>query len=76
MKFQSLQQCFESRNIELLQETISKLPEEEAKYHLKRCVDSGLWIPDASKVEKKNESKGEDEGEPSTAAGPIEKTEE
>lgn len=28
------------------------MPEDEAKYHLKRCVDSGLWVPDASKVEK------------------------
>lgn len=46
--FQSLQKCFESRNIELLQETISKMPEDEAKCHLKRCVDSGLWIADAS----------------------------
>lgn len=28
------------------------MPEDEAKYHLKRCVDSGLWVPDASKAEK------------------------
>lgn len=25
-----------------------KLPEEEARYHMKRCVDSGLWVPDAN----------------------------
>lgn len=23
--------------------------EEDAKYHMKRCVDSGLWVPDAGK---------------------------
>lgn len=50
--FQVLQKCFESRDIALLQETISKMPEDEAKYHLKRCVDSGLWVPDASKADK------------------------
>lgn len=36
----------------MLQETISKMPEDEAKYHIKRCVDSGLWVPDANKAEK------------------------
>jgi len=25
------------------------MPEEEARYHLKRCIDSGLWVPDARK---------------------------
>lgn len=28
------------------------MPEEEAAYHMKRCVDSGLWIPDARSKEK------------------------
>lgn len=23
------------------------MPEDEAKYHIKRCVDSGLWVPEA-----------------------------
>lgn len=46
---ESLQKCFESRDIGLLQETIKNLPEEEAKYHMKRCVDSGLWLPEANK---------------------------
>lgn len=51
-----LKKCFESQNIGLLQETISKMPEEEAKYHMKRCVDSGLWIPDAKKNETSEEN--------------------
>lgn len=53
--FQTLQDCFESRNIALLQETISKMPEDEARYHLKRCVDSGLWIADASQAAENTE---------------------
>lgn len=46
-----LKKCFESQNKDLLLETIAKMPEEDAKYHMKRCVDSGLWVPDASKDE-------------------------
>ncbi|XP_054732869.1 hsp90 co-chaperone Cdc37-like [Anastrepha obliqua] len=48
---ESLQKCFESRDIELLQKTIAKMPVEEAKYHMKRCVDSGLWVPNAGDAE-------------------------
>ncbi|XP_036337703.1 hsp90 co-chaperone Cdc37 [Rhagoletis pomonella] len=48
---ESLQKCFESRDIELLQKAIAELPVEEAKYHMKRCVDSGLWVPNAADAE-------------------------
>lgn len=45
------------------------MPEDEAKYHLKRCVDSGLWVPDASKVDKeeKEQKEGESAGASSSA---------
>lgn len=33
-----------------MKEVIAKMPEEDAKYHIKRCVDSGLWVPDASQL--------------------------
>ena len=39
----------------MLQETMSALPEEEARYHLQRCIDSGLWVPNASS--ENNEAK-------------------
>lgn len=48
---EALKACFESKDIELLQKTITTMPEEEAKYHINRCIDSGLWIPDAKKAE-------------------------
>jgi len=44
---QELQDCFEKRDIGLLQELIGQMDDETAKYHMKRCIDSGLWIPDA-----------------------------
>jgi cell division cycle protein 37 len=45
-----MQECFESRDIGSLQAVISAMDEEQAKYHMKRCIDSGLWVPDANKA--------------------------
>ncbi|KAH8275024.1 hypothetical protein KR018_011321 [Drosophila ironensis] len=42
-----LKACFESRDVEQLQKTIAAMPVDVAKYHMKRCVDSGLWVPNA-----------------------------
>lgn len=53
-----LKKCFESRDIKLLQETILTLPEDQARYHMKRCVDSGLWVPEGGKTQL-----GDDEGD-------------
>ncbi|KAG0719971.1 Hsp90 co-chaperone Cdc37 [Chionoecetes opilio] len=44
---EGLQECFTTQNVELLQGVIEKMDPEEAKYHMKRCVDSGLWVPNA-----------------------------
>lgn len=52
---EQLRKCFEAQDIAMLQTVISEMPEEEARYHMKRCVDSGLWVPDAKK--EKNEGK-------------------
>ena len=43
--FQALKECFESQDIAKLQEAIKSMPEEDARYHMKRCVQSGLWNP-------------------------------
>ncbi|XP_014471534.1 PREDICTED: hsp90 co-chaperone Cdc37 [Dinoponera quadriceps] len=53
---ESLQKCFETQDIPLLQQTIAAMPEEEATYHMKRCVDSGLWVPDAKAKEKEEQN--------------------
>ncbi|OTF77766.1 hypothetical protein BLA29_011992 [Euroglyphus maynei] len=62
-----LQKCFESRDTKLLQETILKLDPEDAKYHMKRCVDSGLWIPDKNQLnddnDDNNNEKDNDDGD-------------
>merc|ERR1719461_2768501 len=35
-----MQKCFMEQDIEMLQNVIKELPEDEARYHMKRCVDS------------------------------------
>ncbi|XP_076311438.1 cell division cycle protein 37 isoform X2 [Tachypleus tridentatus] len=47
-----LRKCFETQDIPMLQQVITQIPEEEARYHMKRCIDSGLWIPDAKAAEE------------------------
>ncbi|XP_040202350.1 hsp90 co-chaperone Cdc37 [Rana temporaria] len=42
-----LQKCFDSKDIEMLKETISKMDPKEASVYMKQCVDSGLWVPNA-----------------------------
>lgn len=60
---ESLQKCFESRDTKLLQDTLVQMSPEDAKYHMKRCVDSGLWIPDKKSVLADNENEVQNETE-------------
>jgi len=59
-----LQECFDTKDIQMLQDTLTSMPEEEAKYHLKRCIDSGLWVPDANAAAKEAEENGDEAEEP------------
>lgn len=55
---QEMQKCFDDKDIQMLQDVISKMDPTEAKAHMKRCIDSGLWVPN-SKTEE-SEDKEED----------------
>ena len=55
-----MQACFEEKDIAKLQRIIEDIPKEEAEYHMKRCVESGLWVPDAKKAEG---AEGDDESD-------------
>jgi len=44
----------------MLQEAVTKIPKEEAEYHIKRCIDSGLWVPGAG--EKGDDDTEDDDG--------------
>ena len=51
----------------MLQDAVTKLPKEEAEYHIKRCIDSGLWVPGAGEDNK--ESANDAEAPAAEAAG-------
>ncbi|XP_033629143.1 hsp90 co-chaperone Cdc37-like [Asterias rubens] len=61
-----LQACFESKDISLLQKMIGDMEPSEAEHHMKRCVDSGLWVPGGGASEGKA---GEQEKGPEGDAG-------
>ncbi|XP_073697766.1 hsp90 co-chaperone Cdc37 [Garra rufa] len=54
-----MQKCFDEKDIQMLQEAISKMDPTEAKYHMKRCIDSGLWVPNARADEEGDKDKEE-----------------
>jgi len=56
---QILKECFEKKDIAMLQDAVTKLPKEEAEYHVKRCIDSGLWVPGGGKDDEAAEGAGE-----------------
>ncbi|KAM9844119.1 hsp90 co-chaperone Cdc37 [Aulostomus maculatus] len=42
-----MQKCFDEKDIQMLQDVISKMDPTEAKAHMKRCIESGLWVPNS-----------------------------
>jgi cell division cycle protein 37 len=38
-----MQEAFESRDVEVLKQCLLDMDPKDAEYHMKRCVDSGLW---------------------------------
>ncbi|XP_036949665.1 hsp90 co-chaperone Cdc37 isoform X2 [Acanthopagrus latus] len=55
-----MQRSFDEKNIQMLHEAINKLDIEEGKYYLRRCIDSGLWVPESGEAD---DEEGEDEEE-------------
>lgn len=44
---EAMQKCFDDKDISMLQDVISKMDPTEAKIHMKRCIESGLWVPNS-----------------------------
>ncbi|XP_004066102.1 hsp90 co-chaperone Cdc37-like [Oryzias latipes] len=57
-----IQRSFDEKNIQMLQEAMNRMDPEEGRYHIRRCIDSGLWVPDAREDEEEEyeEEEGED----------------
>lgn len=47
----------------MLQIAINKLDPDEGKYHLRRCIDSGLWVPDSGEGDDDDKEEDEEEEE-------------
>uniref|UniRef100_A0A4W2GXW0 Hsp90 co-chaperone Cdc37 n=1 Tax=Bos indicus x Bos taurus TaxID=30522 RepID=A0A4W2GXW0_BOBOX len=56
---EELQKCFDAKDVQMLQDAISKMDPTDAKYHMQRCIDSGLWVPNSKSSEAKD---GEEAG--------------
>ncbi|CAK8675779.1 unnamed protein product [Clavelina lepadiformis] len=41
-----LRECFEKQDVPMLQKVIKEMDTDQAKYHMKRCVAAGLWVPE------------------------------
>lgn len=45
----AMQECFEKKDVELLKTVLCGMDPKDAEYHMKRCVDSGLWVDNVNK---------------------------
>lgn len=62
-----MQEAFVHQDVEKLKQIMASLPPEEADYHLKRCIDSGLWVV-PQHVQDEGEGDDEEEEFPSDAS--------
>uniref|UniRef100_A0A0R3RQX0 Hsp90 chaperone protein kinase-targeting subunit n=1 Tax=Elaeophora elaphi TaxID=1147741 RepID=A0A0R3RQX0_9BILA len=51
---EDMRAAFDSQEVSRLQEVAEKMDREVFTYHLQRCVDSGLWIPDANAAKEES----------------------
>mmetsp|Transcript_410 Transcript_410/g.958 ORF Transcript_410/g.958 Transcript_410/m.958 type:complete len:579 (-) Transcript_410:265-2001(-) len=66
-----MQEAFISQNTDALRAALQKLSNEEAQYHMQRCVDSGLWNPGPDEVvdeDEEDDDEAEEEEESQEAA--------
>jgi cell division cycle protein 37 len=56
-----MQQAFVEQDVAKLKQILSSLPPEEADYHLKRCIDSGLWVVPGGNNDNDDEEEEEEE---------------
>uniref|UniRef100_A0A915LUV7 Hsp90 chaperone protein kinase-targeting subunit n=1 Tax=Meloidogyne javanica TaxID=6303 RepID=A0A915LUV7_MELJA len=61
---EALREAFESQSMDKMFKVAETMDREVFNYHLQRCIDSGLWIPNAKEHEEKmaKEKEKEEEG--------------
>lgn len=63
MNFQEMRAAFDSQDVSQLQKVASEMDKELFAHHLQRCIDSGLWVPDANKDKAEAAEQGDDQAE-------------
>ncbi|KAM4603313.1 hsp90 co-chaperone Cdc37-like [Polymixia lowei] len=66
---EEMQRGFDEKNIQMLQEAISKLDPMEGKYHMMRCIESGLWVPESGGDDDDDEENEDEEEEEEKEGG-------
>ncbi|CAD5216984.1 unnamed protein product [Bursaphelenchus xylophilus] len=56
-----MQEAFESQSVDALLHVAEAMDQEVFKYHLDRCIASGLWVPNAKEAEEAEKSTVEPE---------------
>ncbi|CAB1116035.1 unnamed protein product [Ectocarpus sp. CCAP 1310/34] len=71
---EKMQIAFDQKDTPMLQEALLELTDEERKYHMKRVVDSGLWVPGAggsTRVEDEEYDDDDDDEAAGQAVGVV-----
>ncbi len=58
-----LREAFQSQSVERLKQVIASMAPAEARAHMKRCVDSGLWVAGDNSIYENGDGGEEDEEE-------------
>lgn len=67
----AMQECFENQDIGGLQKVAETMDKADFAKHLKRCIDSGLWLPEGNKDAKDDDEEFQDaldDEKPTTSA--------
>ena len=56
-----MQDAFESQSIDALKAVLAAMEESDAKYWMKQCVDSGLWVANSGDDGEEEEEMTEEE---------------
>jgi len=73
---EAMQNAFIEQDTDALRAALAALPEEEAHYHMQRCIDSGLWRPGPGDEHIDQEEDGEEGDAVADAADAVKSTEE
>ncbi|VDP82406.1 unnamed protein product [Echinostoma caproni] len=70
----NMKECFEKKDVEMLKTVLCSMDPKDAEYHMKRCVDSGLWVDNVNPEAGDEGDKAETANDEPDATGSTEQT--